>query len=54
MSDLGEGALFVTNGSLAQVSSGGQWSSLTDATFDTGVLAVSSRRVSLLWVEDED
>ncbi len=50
----GEGAVFVTNGSLAQSSKGGQWSPLTGATFDTGVVAVSSRRVSLLWVEDED
>jgi hypothetical protein len=49
----GEGAVFVTNGSLAQ-SSGGQWSPITGATFDTGVVAVSSRRVGLLWVEDED
>ncbi len=50
----GEGPVFVTNGSLAQSSNGGHWSPLTDATFDTGVVAVSSRRVSLLWVEDED
>jgi hypothetical protein len=50
----GEGATFVTNGSLAQSSEGDQWSPLTGATFDTGVIAVSSRRVSLLWVEDED
>jgi hypothetical protein len=50
----GDGAIFVTNGSLAQSSKGGQWSPLTGATFDTGIVAVSSRRVSLLWVEDED
>lgn len=50
----GEGAVFVTNGSLAQSSNGGEWSPLTGATFDTGVVAVSSRRASLLWVEDED
>lgn len=50
----GEDAVFVTNGSLAQSSKGGRWSPLTGATFDTGIVAVSLRRVSLLWVEDED
>jgi hypothetical protein len=50
----GEGAVFVTNGSLAQTPKGGAWSPLTDATFGTGIVGVSSRRVGLLWVEDED
>jgi hypothetical protein len=49
----GEGAAFLTNGSLALTGTGA-WSSLTDATFDTGIVGVSSRRVGLLWVEDED
>ncbi len=49
-----EGAVFMTNGSLAQPNKSGEWSPLTDATFDTGIIAISSRRVSLLWVEDED
>jgi len=49
----GEGAVFVTNGSLAQTPKGA-WSPLTDATFDAGIVGISSRRVGLLWVEDED
>ena len=43
----GEGAVFVTNGSLAQSTKGGQWEPLTGATFDTGIVAVSSRRVRI-------
>jgi hypothetical protein len=50
----GDTAVFVTNGSLALAPTGGAWSPLTDATFDTGVIAVSARRVGMLWVEDED
>ena len=51
----GEGADFVTNGSLARTSKGGgAWSPLTDATFDAGIVGISSSRVGLLWVEDED
>jgi hypothetical protein len=49
-----DGAVFLTNGSLALAHTGGQWSSLTDATFDTGVVAIAARRAALLWVEDED
>lgn len=30
------------------------WTPCTDATFDTGVVVVGSRRAGLLWVEDED
>jgi hypothetical protein len=50
----GDGAVFVTNGSLAQSGSGRAWSPLTGANFDTGVVGVSARRLGLLWVEDED
>lgn len=32
----------------------GGWKPLTDATFDTGILCVSEKRLALLWVEDED
>jgi hypothetical protein len=49
----GEAAVFLTNGSLALTSTGA-WSALTDATFDAGVIGVSSSRVGMLWVEDED
>lgn len=30
------------------------WRSLTDATFDSGVLVVSTSRAGVLWFEDED
>jgi hypothetical protein len=50
----GDDAVFLTNGSLAFSPTHGAWSPLTEATFDTGVVAVSARRAGLLWVEDED
>jgi hypothetical protein len=50
----GEGASFVTNGSLAQRGTGGAWSPLTEATFDTGIIGVSLTRIGMLWVQDED
>jgi hypothetical protein len=49
----GERAAFLTNGSLG-LSGTGQWSPLTDATFDTGIVGVAAKRVGLIWVEDED
>jgi hypothetical protein len=49
----GDDAVFLTNGSLA-IAPTGQWFSLTDATFDTGVVAIAATRAALLWVEDED
>jgi hypothetical protein len=54
MGCFGEGATFVTNGTFALDRTGGGWSALTDATFDSGVIGVSSDRVGLIWVEDED
>lgn len=33
---------------------GASWQSVTDATFDTGVLAISPKCSGCLWVEDED
>jgi hypothetical protein len=49
----GSEAAFVTNGSLALTGTG-EWSSLTNANFDTGLVGVSSSLVGILWVEDED
>jgi hypothetical protein len=49
-----DGAAFVTNGTFALDRTGGGWSPLTDATFDSGVIGVSTERIGLLWVEDED
>jgi hypothetical protein len=51
---LGDGAVFLTNGMLALAGTARQWSPLTNATFDTGVVGVSESRIGLLWVEDED
>jgi len=50
---LGPQATFLTNGTLALTHARG-WTPLTSATFDTGLVGVSSERVGLLWVEDED
>jgi hypothetical protein len=49
----GEGVVFFTNGALALTGTGA-WSPITDATFDSGIVGLSSSRVGLLWVEDED
>jgi hypothetical protein len=54
------GAAFLTNGEFPPVSPTkaagwrGSWTPLTEATFDTGVIAVDTARAGLLWVEDED
>jgi hypothetical protein len=53
---------FFTNGtfcapstSLSQdVVQGPRWSPITQATFDTGVVAADGKRIGMLWVEDED
>lgn len=53
-------AAFLTNGEFPPATPEkadgwrGSWTPLTDATFDTGVVAVDSARAGLLWVEDED
>ncbi|HKP55385.1 MAG TPA: hypothetical protein VJV78_01620 [Polyangiales bacterium] len=31
-----------------------EWTPLTDATFDTGILVLSTERAGCLWVQDED
>ncbi|MGH2416096.1 MAG: hypothetical protein ACRDEA_20880 [Microcystaceae cyanobacterium] len=30
------------------------WDSITKATFDTGIMLISDRRIGILWVKDED
>jgi hypothetical protein len=30
------------------------WNSITDATFDSGIIAVGQLEIGILWVEDED
>lgn len=32
----------------------GSWDPITEATFDAGVVCLSSSRIGILWVEDED
>lgn len=54
LSACGHDAVFVTNGTLGRDRTGGGWSPLTTATFDTGVIGISASRLGLLWVEDED
>ena len=31
-----------------------EWDSITESTFDTGVVIVSNERIGILWVQDED
>ena len=53
----GSGARFFTNGDLGLAhgaGSTGEWSSLTTATFDTGVVAIDGGKLAVFWVEDED
>jgi hypothetical protein len=49
----GPGAIFYTNRSLAEGQSTGSWEPVTDATFDTGVIAVGIRCVGVVWFMDE-
>ena len=32
----------------------GSWDPVTDATFDTGIVALDAKTVGLMWFEDED
>lgn len=53
----GDEARFFTNGELGLehiAGRSGAWSPLTNATFDTGVVAVEGGTVGVFWVEDED
>lgn len=47
-------ARYFTNGTFHNPSGGAEWNPATDATFDTGVLVLSSKTSGCLWVEDED
>jgi len=57
LSHFDDATVFYTNGdpfdAAARLRSR-SWQPITAATFDTGVVAVSSRRVGIFWVEDED
>ncbi len=46
---------FLTNASFMNNYSGmTAWNSITDATFDTGIVIVSPNRIGILWAKDED
>lgn len=50
---------FFTNGSCGETTYTGHpnsagWNPATDATFDTGVMAISPSKIGCLWIEDED
>jgi hypothetical protein len=32
----------------------GSWDTITESTFDAGVIAIDDRRTVLFWVQDED
>jgi hypothetical protein len=53
-----EGTRFFTNGTFGKpregVDTGASWVPATDATFDTGVLVLSSHLAACLWFADED
>ena len=46
-------ARYFTNGTYGPTDLSG-WNPLTDATFDTGVVAVCDSMIGILWVEDGD
>jgi hypothetical protein len=53
----GADARFFTNGELGLehvAGRSGAWAPLTNATFDTGVVAIDGARMGVFWVEDED
>ncbi|GAA6619377.1 hypothetical protein [Scytonema sp. NUACC26] len=46
---------YFTNASFVNNFSGmSEWNSITESTFDTGVIVVSGDRIGMLWVQDED
>lgn len=52
----GSNASFYTNGDydLEENKQSVEWTPITNATFDTGVIFVGESQIGLLWVEDED
>lgn len=47
-------ARFFTNGTFGRKREAPSWSPATDATFDTGVIVLSSGIAACLWFQDED
>lgn len=45
---------FFTNGTFGRKQEAPSWSPATDATFDTGVIVLSSGMTACLWFQDED
>lgn len=57
LKDLGPDALFWTNGDWASRWSGRRsacWTSLSDATFDVGVIGCDAYNAFIFWIEEED
>lgn len=50
----GPSAIFYTNQSQAEGQSTGSWDPVTDATFDTGIIAVGVTRVGVVWFLEDD
>ena len=55
MSVFQDNCQFFTNAIFSNnYSSLAEWDSITESTFDTGVVIVSNQRIGILWVQDED
>jgi hypothetical protein len=52
--DLERGKWVPVDSSQRTVRVGGRWTPITDATFDTGVVVLSDKRIGMLWVMDDD
>ena len=49
-----EDTLFVTNGMFYKTTDSGSWSDISNATFDSGVIAFDNNRLGIVWFENED
>jgi hypothetical protein len=54
LEQFGSPAKYFTNGIFHEEKWGASWNSVTNATFDTGVLVLGQQASGGLWVEDED
>ncbi len=54
LADLGQDAVFYTNGDWLLHSSHASFTSLSSATFDCGVIGYDSEMAFIFWAEDED
>jgi hypothetical protein len=54
LSQFGEKSRYFTNNDFADEGPFRQWTPLTKATFDAGVVCLGSKLIGMIWVEDED